>query len=212
MHLKKSIFILFLLVTFSTYSQKEKFNKTSIEVGTGLHVPLAPNDKISRSNYVNFGSFEIGFRYMFNQKLGAKLKYAYNGFRDKNDTDTGINNNTIAVEGFYNVGRLVLPYYIYNKATIFFHTGVGYTRATALGINVTEQTGNINFGFRPQVKINDWFSVFADGNYNLVFKQHYSYSGELLSPDYEDQNGSFATLNFGVIFSLGKNKHHVDWY
>lgn len=212
MYIKNSILILLLASTFSTFAQEEKFNKTSIEIGAGLHVPFSPNDKISRSNYVNFGNFEIGFRYMFNQNIGAKLKYAYNGFRDKNDTNTGINNNTIAVEGYYNVGRLVLPYYIYNKATLFFHTGVGYTRSSPLGKNITEQTGNLNFGFRPQVKINKWFSVFADGSYNMVFKQHYSYSGELLSQDYEDQNGSFATLNFGVIISLGKNNRHADWY
>lgn len=76
----------------------------------------------------------------------------------------------------------------------------------------SEQTGTLSFGFKPQVKITDRISVFADGSYNFNFKQHYSYSGQLLSPDFEDQMGSFSTLSFGVIFNLGNKKHHADWY
>lgn len=103
--------LLVFFLAFPLFSQEEdRYNKFSAEAGIGLHVPLAPNEFISRSNYVSLGHTEIGLRYMHNQKLGVKLAYANNRFRDKDNSDFGINYNRIGIEAHYNLGRLLLPY------------------------------------------------------------------------------------------------------
>ena len=213
MKLQTTQLLVLLFLTLPLFSQEEdRYNRFSAEAGIGVHVPLAPNEFISRSNYVSLGHTEIGLRYMFNQKLGLKLAFANNRFRDQDNSDLGINYNRIGIQAHYNLGRLLLPYYIYNKVAFFGHAGVSYARASPVKENFSEQTGTLSFGLKPQVKITDRISLFADGSYNFNFKQHYSYSGQLLSPDYQDQMGSFSTLSFGVIFNLGNKKHHADWY
>ncbi len=213
MKLQLAIVTASLFFSVNIFAQEaERFNKLAIEVGAGLHVPFSPNEFISRSNYVNMGHAEIGLRYMFNQNFGVKLNYANNRFRNKNNNDEGINYNRIGLDAYYNAGRLFLPHYIINKATVFTHLGLGYTRASPVNESFSEQTGNLNFGLRPQVRITNQFAAFVDGSFNMVFKQHYSYSGQLLSQEFKDQTGSFGTLSIGIIFYPGSHRHHADWY
>jgi OOP family OmpA-OmpF porin len=213
MKLQLAIVTVFLFLCVSSFAQKiERFNKLSIEVGGGIQVPFSPSEFISRTNYINFGHAEIGLRYMFNQNLGVKLNYTNNRFRNKDNIDEGINYNKIGVDAYYNTGRLFLPHYIITKATVFTHAGLGYTRASPVNENFSEQTGNFNIGIRPQVKITNQFAAYVDGTYNMAFKQHYSYSGQLLSQEFKDQTGSFATISIGLIFYPGSNKRHSDWY
>jgi OOP family OmpA-OmpF porin len=52
----------------------------------------------------------------------------------------------------------------------------------------------------------------ADLTYNRTFKQHYGFDGGLLDPNFKAENGSFYNFSVGLIFYIGENKHHSDWY
>lgn len=204
--------ILLFTYTKTTAQDSDKFNTVAIEVGAGLQVPFSPNNFISRSKYISLGHAEIGLRYMFNRNVGLKINYANNRFRNIDNNEEGVNFNKIGLDAYYNLGRLILPYYIHDKATVFAHTGVGYTRASPLNETFSEQIGSFNIGFRPQVKLTNQFAAYIDGTINMNFKQHYSYSGQLISQAFEDNTGSFATLSIGVIFYPGNKRNHADWY
>ncbi|PKP25949.1 MAG: hypothetical protein CVU03_05385 [Bacteroidetes bacterium HGW-Bacteroidetes-2] len=210
--MKMYLLTLLLLTASISFAQNDKFNSFSFEIGYGLHAPLSPGDKTSRSNFVGLGNFEVGARYQITQKLGLKVAYNNNHFEDKNNADSGVDYNRVSVEAVYNLGRHVLPYYIYENVGVLAHAGFGYARAKPLALRSAEQTGNFIFGFRPQVKLSERFALYADGSYIVNFKQHYSFSGILLSPDFQDKTGSFATLSFGVMLYLGDGRRHADWY
>ncbi len=209
----KTLFFTFLLfVSVTLTAQEETFNRISASVGYGLHAPLSPGDKTDRSEFAGFGHFEVGLGYYFTKDFGVKVSYANDAFRDKNDSDLGINYNRIGLSAQYNLGKLVLPYYVYERVGIIAHTGIGYSRAKPVSQTSAEQTGNFTLGLRPQVKITERIAFFADGTYVVNFKQQYAFSGALFSPDFEDKTGSFATLSFGFVFYLGEQARHAEWY
>ncbi len=210
--MKIYILILLLLTATISFAQDEKFNPFSIEMGYGLHAPLSPGDKTNRSNYLGLGHFEIGGRYQITQKIGIKLSYANDRFTDKENDNLGITYNRVGLEGVYNIGRHILPYYIYENVGILAHAGLGYSRAKPVDKRSSEQTANFTIGLRPQVKITERIALYVDGTYILNFKQHYAYSGALLTPDFQDKTGSFGTISLGLMFYLGDKSRHADWF
>ncbi|MBA3987323.1 MAG: outer membrane beta-barrel protein [Flavobacteriales bacterium] len=210
--MKIYVLILLLFSAIISFGQDDKFNAFSLEIGYGIHAPLAPGDLTDRSNYLGFSHFKIGGRYQITQKIGVKLSYANDRFTDKENDNLGITYNRVGLEGIYNIGRHILPYYIYENVGLLAHAGIGYSRAKPVDKRSSEQTGNFTIGLRPQVKITERIALYGDGTYVMNFKQHYSYSGILLTPDYQDKTGSFATFSIGVMVYLGDMRRHADWF
>ena len=79
--------IVALLTTTLFFGQETtSFNKFSIEIQGGLHMPLQLVDNIETSDYTDFRSGQIGVRYMFDSCFGAKLSYGFNSFEDKENS------------------------------------------------------------------------------------------------------------------------------
>ena len=211
--LKSPLIVIFLFLSFNLFSQGSAYNRWSAEISTGLHVPLAPNDGVSRSKYIAFKQFQLAGRYMFSKRVGIKGHYAFNRFSNPDNSDQAVSFNRFGVEGVVNVGRLLnVDFHIREKFGLLFHTGVGVTFANPTGAKGTDHIGNILVGFTGQFNLTNDIALTGDMTYIHNVKQHYGYAGNLLDVNFEPQSGGFVNVSIGVIFSLGEERYHADWY
>lgn len=205
--------ILLILSGSLVAAQETKFNSFSLEITTGVHVPLAPGKGISRSKFIAFKQFELAGRYMFTENFGAKAHYAFNRFENPDDHEMGISMNRVGLEGVANVGKLLnVDYRLRERFGLLFHTGVGITFANPSSVVGTDHMGNFLVGFTGEIKLNESFTLLGDMTYVRNFKQHYAYNGELLNANLDAEPGGFVNVSIGIMYSFGENKYHADWY
>jgi OOP family OmpA-OmpF porin len=70
----------------------------------------------------------------------------------------------------------------------------------------------VGIGLTPMYNISNKFAVTADFTHNFTMKQHYGFDGILLNKDYTPKSGSYYNFSVGLIYYLGENKYHSDWY
>lgn len=204
--------VLFFLFCLTASAQNPRYNHWSLEATGGLHIPLAPSDGVSLGDYTGFNQFQLATRYMINNKWGVKAHYAFNNFNAGN-SEVGLKYNRFGVEGVANVGKLLkVDYRLREWVGLLFHTGLGVTFANPSSVEGTDHQGNILVGFTGEVKLNKRFTLLTDLTYVHTSKQHYTYSGLLLDPDYNAQSGGFVNFSVGIMFSLGDREYHADWY
>lgn len=202
----------FLIFTVSLMAQESNFNRWSVELTTGVHVPLAPNQGISRKKYIAFKQFELAGRYMFTEKYGVKGHYGFNRFANPKDTKQGNTFHRVGVEGVVNVGKLLnVDYQIREYIGLLFHTGIGVTFASPESSSGIDHMGNLLVGFTGQIRLNDSFTLLGDMTYIHSLKQHYSYNGQPLIP-FDATPGGFVNVSVGIMYNLGEGKYHADWY
>lgn len=221
--LKLPILMIFsiLIWTQSTSQALQDFNKFSLEISGGIHIPITPTDHMdNESAYIGFNQFEASGRYMISPEFGLKAYLGFNRF-DGGEVGTGEHEGVdlynsftrIGVEGVVNLGDLLNfnPRFS-KKNAILFQAGAGLTfskSATSEG-NV-DRMGIITVGVKPQRKINERFALFLDLSYVVNLRQHQSFSGVR----FDDMNsvvGGFSNLGIGIAFYLGSNKEHADWF
>lgn len=211
--LRTYFFPLFLFFTFNVFSQNGDYNRWSAEVSTGIHVPLAPNDGISRKKYIAFKQFQFSGRYMFNERFGVKGQYGFNRFANPDATEMGISFNRLGLEGVANLGRILnVGYRLRERLGLLAHAGGGITFAKPATNSGTDHIGNIIVGLTGQIKLSENFAFIGDLSYITNLKQHYAYNGELLDPNFKSVSGSFVNVSIGIMYYLGENKYHADWY
>lgn len=208
--IKKLSLVLVLLCAIMSFGQK-KFNRLSIETGYGYVSPskLYGTD-FSKGDFSGFNHFDIGMRYMIKSNFGVKLNYASDIF---SKGDAGVSYNTINASAVYNIGSLFDLYYMtYEKIGLLGRVGLGVTFANPESISDYERIGSATIGLTPQVKLSQRISIYGDLAYTLNFKQHYGFDGVLLDKDYESKVGNIMVLSVGLIFYVGENSMHADWY
>ena len=205
-------FLLFLmLVSGAATAQEANFNRMSLEITTGIHIPNSPNNEISNSKYIAFKQFQLSGRYMFSEQFGVKGHYGFNGFSNPDNNDEGVNANRIGLEGVVNVGRLLnVDYSVREKVGLLFHGGVGLTSAKPSVGGTAERMGNLLAGLTGEVKLSNRFALLVDATYVANFSQHYNFNGVPLDP--KTNSGGFMNLSVGIMYSLGSKSHHADWY
>ena len=211
MNIKQKLsFILLLLSSVVAFGQSN-WNHLSIESGYGYAFPSRFYSNANKTgNFSLSQHFDIGMRYMFDNKFGVKLSYANLNFVKNN---VGLVYNTISVDAVYNVGSLFdLSYITYERIGLLGHAGVGLTLAKPTSIDGSEKIGTATIGLTPQLRISDRISLYGDASYALRFKQNYGFNGVLLDANYESQTAKTLVFSAGVIFYIGENKRHVDWY
>ncbi|MCR9183522.1 MAG: outer membrane beta-barrel protein [Flavobacteriaceae bacterium] len=221
------LFIAFamLFVIYNIDAQTDNFNAFSLETGFGVAIPISPKESINESKISGLNQFNIGGRYMFTKSFGIKASYQFNGFRT-NEVSTEISNgflnefsnegidyHALRLEAVYNLGRLFnLPYSFYENFGLLTHIGVGYSRGKPIGQNFSEQTANLQWGITPLFKLNKTIALFGDLTYVSNIKQHYAYDGSLLNPSFDHVTGGYITVGIGVMFYIGEEGRHADWY
>lgn len=207
------LFLLCFFVSFGATAQIDRFNQWSLEASAGIHVPLSPTDGISRSKYIGFKQFQLSTRYMFNEKYGLKGHYANNRFQPRGDDNTGIGFHRIGVEGVLNVGRVLkVSPRIREHVALLAHLGGGITFAYPEAIDEAEHIGNIMVGLTGLVKLTPRMALSGDITLVNNVVQHYGYDGALLDPGFDGTSGSFVNVSAGLVFYLGQQTLHADWY
>lgn len=206
------ILLLLLILGGSLAAQEDNFNRFSVEVTTGIHIPLSPSNEIANSDYIAFKQFQLAGRYMFSDKIGLKALYGFNQFADPDQSDNGISFNRIGVEGVVNVGKLLnVNYTIRERLALLAHGGAGLTFAKATSQKNTDHIGNILLGLTAEVKLSNRLSLLTDATYIANIRQHHYYNGVAL-PNGNYETGSLINLSVGLMYSLGSKKIHADWY
>src|SRR5699024_4541914 len=98
----------------SSYAQSEQYNQFSVELTTGVDVPLVTRGHMARSDYISFPQFQLSLRYMFNPKFGLKGHYGYNLFKDSKDVGPNITFHRLAVEGVVNLNQTFHQFFYVN--------------------------------------------------------------------------------------------------
>lgn len=210
--LKTSLVATFLFFSATLFAQFD-LNNVSLEVGYGYNGAIGPYNKVFNSNFSGMNHFDMGIRYMFTEKLGAKVFYKLDHFVNDPGGELGVTYMTVGASGVYNVGKeLGLGYLTRDKLGLNAHIDGGVAFAHLIGQNKYEKVGVIGFGIAPMYKISNKFAVQADFTYNYSLKQHYGFDGILLNENYDPEPGSFYNFSVGLIYYIGENKYHSDWY
>lgn len=207
-----SLAIVLLCFTTPIFSQFN-VNNLSLEAGYGYNGAIDPYFRGFKSNFSGMNHFNLGIRYMFTEKIGAKVSYKFDHFVNDPGGDVGITYNTLSVSGIYNIGKQFgLTYLTRDRLGVNAHVDAGVAFAYMIGQNEYEKVGVIGIGITPMYNISNKFALTADFTHNLTMKQHYGFDGLLLDPEYKPQSGSFYNFSFGIIYYLGENRYHSDWY
>ena len=213
--MKSSSKVIVLVLFFCTMPIFSQFNvnNMSLEAGYGYTGAIDPYFRGFKSNFSGMNHFNLGIRYMFTEKIGAKVSYKFDHFVNDPGGDVGITYNTLSVSGIYNIGKQFgLTYLTRDRLGVNAHVDAGVASAYMIGQNEYEKVGVIGIGITPMYNISNKFALTADFTHNITMKQHYGFDGLLLDPEYKPQSGSFYNFSFGIIFYLGENRYHSDWY
>lgn len=214
--MKKIILISFLFIASFVFAQEDQpdYNRWSIELAAGLHKPNEPATPGYFTSTPDLGNYQLGVRYMFNNKFGARLGFGYNRFENSSRSLPFKSEYMRAtLEGVVNMGAL-LRFDSWTKSFgILAHTGVGYSRLTPKEPNDnkgTDQTLHAVIGLSPQVRLAKWLALTTDLSFYTHIRQHYNWDGITGNPNL-GVGGNLATLSAGLTFYLGSKDQHADW-
>jgi len=120
MNLFKTSLVATFLFFSTTLFAKVDLNNVSLEVGYGYNGAIGPYNKVFNSNFSGMNHFDVGIRYMFTEKLGAKVFYKLDHFVNDHGGELGVTYMTVGTSGVYNVGKEI---------------GLGYLTRDKLGLN-----------------------------------------------------------------------------
>jgi outer membrane protein OmpA-like peptidoglycan-associated protein len=213
----KYIFILLLIIFISnSYSQNEAFNKLSVEASLGGTNAVKPFSDGYWSNTIDFFHTDAACRYMFNNKIGAKIDLGYDVI--KNDA-LGKNGNSLpfssnyyrtSINGIINIGRLARFENFTNRISLLANTGVGVSLLTSdLNPNSNVILNSV-FGVSPQYLINDRIALYWQTNF--IFHIYQKYTFDMLNNHYQRGfDGFIFNSSLGVNLYIGKRNKHLDW-
>ncbi len=188
-------------------------NNLSVEAGYGYTGAIGPYQKKYKSNFSGLNHYNIGLRYMFNEKFGTKVAYKLDHFVNDPGGKVGITYSAIALSGIFNVGKqLGLTYLTRDKLGVNVHLDAGIAYGYIIGQNDSEQVNIVGIGLTPMYKISNKFALTADFTHNFTMNQNYGFDGVILNIDKTPESGSYYNFSVGLIYYLGENKYHSDWY
>jgi OOP family OmpA-OmpF porin len=208
----KNIFLslLFLLSTYN-YSQ-QNFNQFSLEAGYGYVSPLNGFSEENGSSFSAFKNFDFGVRYMFNQTVGVKVGYSNSKFESNRNNSFGTKMNTINLQGYLNLAHLLnFKSNFSDNFGLLFHSGVGYSTMFSNLNPGQDQIYSFMGGLTPQYKLSDRIAFYIDFSYFYNTSHDFYYDGMLNTND-KKFNTQMYTISLGLIFNLGGNSSHADWY
>lgn len=224
--MKKPFIILSLLSFFYVNAQErnnKNFNHWSVEVNVGQNKAIRPfSSGYFTSNpdkYFNINGlehFDLGARYMFSTSFGLKLDLAYDVVKNNNNNSFPFKNEQyrIGVQGVANLGRMMQFESFTNRFGLLAHAGIQVsTLNPKYGVNAghSEQNGGIIFGLTPQFRVTNRIVATADFSVINNLRQHFNWDGTYAATD-NNLTGLMYNSSLGLIFYLGKNDKHADWY
>lgn len=208
--------------------QDNNYDKFSIEANVGMNRTdgyYSPGFyQTDAENEYAFGGgishFDLGLRYMFNEKFGLKLDGAYDTFESRSDNSAPYETNLLrfGLQGVANL-RSILNFDSFTKRFgLLGHAGVHYgffNGESRNGIDIdtdsADQVSGFMIGLTPQFKLSNTFVLTADATFIKNYRQHQTWDFNN-APSSSNLNAEFFNVSLGLTVYLGKNDVHADWY
>lgn len=226
--MKKLILSTLLAGSLAFAANAQEFNKWSLEATTGFNKAMAPLTAGYLSPTLNIGHADLGVRYMFNEKFGAKLDYGFGSFKESqgNSPEFDTKYFRLNLQGVANVGRIMNFETFSNRVGLLFHTGagIGVVNPEMNQYNwFNDRVYTLIFGFTPQLKLTEKISLVGDVSTILNGRQTITFDGvNTILPStmpnastnngYYGANGTWWTGTLGLNIYLGKQAQHADWF
>lgn len=206
---------------------QDDFNKWSFEVSGGFNKPMAPLTAGFLSPTLNIGHADLGVRYMFNEKFGAKVDYGFGTFNESSGNSPSFSTNYFRanLSGVANLGRIMGWESFSRRFNLLGHLGAGFGNVSPQENtfnDFTDQVYNIMAGFTGQIKLTDRIALTGDITRITNGRQTVSFDGaSVILPTTmigANNNGFFGpnaawwTGTLGLTFYLGSKDVHADWY
>ncbi len=201
--------------------EQDDFNKWSLEISGGFNKPMAPLTPGFLSPTLNIGHADLGVRYMFNEKFGAKLDFGFGSFSEVSGESPSFttNYNRVNLQGVANLGRIMNWETFTRRVSLLGHFGAGYgqVRPQDFAFNdFNDQVYNFIAGFTGQVKLTERIALTGDISTILNGRQTVTFDGFSaigpMDPGFYGANGTWWTGTLGLNFYLGSSAQHADWY
>jgi OmpA-OmpF porin, OOP family len=201
---------------------QDDFNKWSIDVNGGFNKPMAPITPGFLSPSLNLGHADLGVRYMFNEKFGAKLDYGFGSFSEADGASPSFSTNyyRLNLQGVANLGRIMNWENFTRRFNLLGHFGAGIGAVNPqenTWADFNDKVYNFISGFTGQVKLGERVALNGDISLILNGRQAVAFDGaSSITPatnnGYYGTNGAWWTGTLGLSFYLGSKSTHADWY
>lgn len=206
----------------------QEFNKWSVEFSTGFNKPMAPFTAGFFSPTLNLGHVDLGARYMFNEKFGAKFDYGFGSFKEVDGNSPAFDTKyfRLNLQGVANVGRIMNFESFSSKLGMLFHMGggIGVVNPELNRYNdFNDRVYTMIFGITPQIKLSEKVALVGDISTVLNGRQTITFDGSTAilpstmpnaatNNGYYGPNANWWTGTLGVNIYLGKSTQHADWF
>jgi OOP family OmpA-OmpF porin len=198
------------------------YNRWSVEFSGGFNKAMAPLTPGYYSPTLNLGHADLGVRYMFNEKFGAKLDFGFGSFseasRDNNPTFS-TNYNRINLQGVGNIGRMMNFESFTRRFNMLAHFGAGIGQVNPQEgpfSDFSDKVYNIIAGITGQVKLSERIALTGDISSIFNGRQTVTFDGQSpigpTDPNFYGANGTWWTGTIGLNIYLGSKDTHADWY
>jgi OOP family OmpA-OmpF porin len=226
--MKKLILSILFAGSLAVTANAQEFNKWSIEASTGFNKPMAPLTAGFLSPTFNVGHTDLGVRYMFNEKFGAKLDYGFGSFKEADGSSPAFDTKyfRLNLQGVANIGRIMNFESFSNKFGMLFHMGggIGLVNPELNRFNdFNDRVYTMIFGLTPQIKLTEKIALVGDISTVLNGRQTITFDGSsAIAPStmpnpstnngYYGPNATWLTGTLGLNIYLGKQSQHADWF
>jgi OOP family OmpA-OmpF porin len=234
----KKNFLLFVAITsFVAYSQDKSskdYNVFSVEANVGINKPgenFSPGyftaDPKVYFNFNRVNHFNLGFRYMLNEKFGLKLDGAYDIIspeKGNGSLDFESKQIRVGLQGVVNLRNLLNFDSWTKKFGLLAHAGIQVSlfepvsKTMPWGAkkefkDLNEDNGGFIFGLTPQFKLHRRIVLTGDVTFIHNTRHHLTWDGEY-SGDLSTTNlkSSMVNTSLGITYYFGKQDEHADFY
>lgn len=202
---------------FAQAQEAPDYNKWALDIGVGLNKAQSDFGSGYYMPTLDFPTADLGVRYMFNSKFGARLNLGYQSFSDaSNSLEFDTDYFSATLEGVANLGNVFNFRTWTNHIGLLGHAGGGYGLMSfdAPGASDdNDQMINWVVGLTPQLKLSNRVALFVDASLVGNFLQNNTYDGTEGSP-YAGNYGKGVILkgSVGLSIALGGNQYSADFY
>jgi len=198
------------------------YNRWSVEFSGGFNKAMAPLTPGFFSPTLNLGHADLGARYMFNEKFGAKLDFGFGSFSEASSSTSPAFNTSyhrINIQGVGNIGRIMNFESFTRRVGLLTHFGAGIGQVRPQdgpNSDFNDNVYNIIAGITGQIKLSEKVALTTDISTILNGRQTVTFDGQTaigpLDPGFYGANATWWTGTIGLNIYLGSKDTHADWY
>lgn len=194
--------IIFSFFITETQAQRET-NKWKLQLAVGLNRPFWDGfvDGLNSNDY-NAPTVNLGVQHMFNERLGVKVDYGFNRFKNADDVpEFKINYSRVNAQLVYDPSNDLL--FLPMPLRLILHAGPGYSFAKPLALLGDNKQTYLNAmgGLEIHYALSERLSVYADVAYVYGFTELEDYNPPISGLGAFNGNLLYGTIGLTVSLS-----------